>query len=68
MFLYFYESKMIAGVTSDISYSYFRTVELKKCDKFDMNGEMEDHHLYDGWEKEENEDGTFYLVFTHLHL
>jgi len=60
MFLYFYEAKLIAGFNPEIDTEY---VILKKCDNFDMDDEMEDQNHYNGWEKEENEDGTFYLVF-----
>jgi hypothetical protein len=58
MFLYFYEAKMIVGFNSQIPNQW-----LKECDEFDINDKKEDDHWFNGWETEENEDGTFYLVF-----
>jgi hypothetical protein len=57
MFLYFYESKTIVGLNKQ------KRLFVKECDDFDINDEKEDDHLFNGWEREENEDGTFYLVF-----
>jgi len=37
---------------------------LKICEDFDINNPKEEDHLFNRWEKEENEDGTFYLVFV----
>jgi hypothetical protein len=59
MFLYFHEAKMIVGFNPHVLYKLF----LKNRDEFDINDEREDDHWFSGWEREENEDGTFYLVF-----
>jgi hypothetical protein len=57
MFLYFYESKIIVGLNKQ------KYLFVKECDEFDMDISREDDDLFNGWQKEENEDGTFYLVF-----
>jgi hypothetical protein len=58
MFLYFYEAKMIVGFNSQIPNQW-----LKECDEFDINDKKEDERWFNGWETEENIDGTFCLVF-----
>jgi hypothetical protein len=61
MFLYFYEAELIVGFNPCFTDSPY----LKICDDFDMGNPKEDDHLFNRWEKEENEDGTFYLVFVY---
>ena len=59
MFLYFYEAKMLVGFNPH--YAVYPCIE--KCK--DLNDEENNNDLrFDGWEREENEDGTFYLVFV----
>jgi len=65
MFLYFYEAKAIAGLTACLTQSFYYIEELlfKECDDFNMNEPKEGDEWFSGWETEENEDGTFYMVF-----
>jgi len=58
MFLYFYKAQMLVG----FNLHYTVSPCIKKCkDLYDE--ENDDDLCFDGWEKEENEDGTFYLVY-----
>jgi hypothetical protein len=65
MFLYFHEAKIIVGLTACLTQSFYYREELllKECDEFYMNEQKEDDEWFNGWETEENWDGTFYMVF-----
>jgi hypothetical protein len=61
MFLYFYEANFIVGHDPESTpYPW-----VSQAGEFDMNNPKEDDELYNGWETEENDDGTFYLVFNY---
>jgi hypothetical protein len=66
MYLYFYESKTIIGINYEnlgLSINLiFYPLLLKECDDFGNTDDPDPS--FSGWEKEENDDGSFYLVFS----
>jgi hypothetical protein len=65
MYLYFYEAQMLVGFNP--YYPVYPCIEkckdLNKENDDDDDEENDNGLCFDGWEREENEDGTFYLVY-----
>jgi hypothetical protein len=60
MYLYFHEDNFIVGLKyHDGTFS----PSILDADEFDMDHKNHCDKWYDAWTREENDDGTFYLVF-----
>jgi hypothetical protein len=60
MYLYFHEDNFIVGLDN---FSGTFSPSILDASDFDMDDKNHCNKFYDAWTREENNDGTFYLVF-----